>query len=47
MYASDEAQNNGLIDAFVALASENVDVTQKSLQVSVFPSLEVLWSLLP
>ncbi|XP_034356327.1 calcium-activated chloride channel regulator 4 [Arvicanthis niloticus] len=31
--ASDKAQNNGLIDAFGALASENADVTQKSLQL--------------
>ncbi|XP_040607593.1 LOW QUALITY PROTEIN: calcium-activated chloride channel regulator 4 [Mesocricetus auratus] len=33
LYASDKVQNNGLIDAFGALASENVDVTQKSLQL--------------
>ncbi|XP_028643986.1 calcium-activated chloride channel regulator 4A [Grammomys surdaster] len=33
LYASDEAQNNGLIDAFGALASENADITQKSLQL--------------
>ncbi|XP_003515633.1 calcium-activated chloride channel regulator 4A-like, partial [Cricetulus griseus] len=31
--ASDEAQNNGLIDSFGALASENADVTQKSIQL--------------
>uniref|UniRef100_A0A8C6G9U7 Chloride channel accessory 4A n=1 Tax=Mus spicilegus TaxID=10103 RepID=A0A8C6G9U7_MUSSI len=31
--ATDEAQNNGLIDAFGALASENADITQKSLQL--------------
>ncbi|XP_031230519.1 calcium-activated chloride channel regulator 4A-like [Mastomys coucha] len=31
--SSDEAENNGLIDAFGALASENADVTQKSLQL--------------
>ncbi|XP_006984809.1 calcium-activated chloride channel regulator 4A [Peromyscus maniculatus bairdii] len=33
LFASDLAQNNGLIDAFGALASENADVTQKSLQL--------------
>ncbi|KAM5256995.1 calcium-activated chloride channel regulator 4-like [Ctenodactylus gundi] len=32
-YASDEAQNNGLIDAFGALTSENTGLTQKSLQL--------------
>ncbi|XP_052034442.1 calcium-activated chloride channel regulator 4A [Apodemus sylvaticus] len=31
--ATDEAQNNGLIDAFGTLASENADVNQKSLQL--------------
>ncbi|XP_063138301.1 calcium-activated chloride channel regulator 4 isoform X2 [Rattus norvegicus] len=33
LFATDEAQNNGLIDAFGALASENADVTEKSLQL--------------
>ncbi|XP_026970045.1 calcium-activated chloride channel regulator 4 [Sagmatias obliquidens] len=33
LYASDEAQNNGLIDAFVALASGNTDASQQSLQL--------------
>ncbi|GAB1288211.1 Chloride channel accessory 4B [Apodemus speciosus] len=33
MFATDAAQNNGLIDAFGTLASENADVTQKSLQL--------------
>ncbi|ERE88788.1 calcium-activated chloride channel regulator 4-like protein [Cricetulus griseus] len=33
LYSTDQAQNNGLIDAFGALASENADVTQKSLQL--------------
>ncbi|XP_051021756.1 calcium-activated chloride channel regulator 4 [Acomys russatus] len=33
LYASDIAQNNGLIDVFGALASENADVTQKSIQL--------------
>ncbi|KAM6167936.1 calcium-activated chloride channel regulator 4-like [Erethizon dorsatum] len=32
-YASDEAENNGLIDAFAALTSENADLSQKSLQL--------------
>ncbi|XP_067582888.1 calcium-activated chloride channel regulator 4 [Pseudorca crassidens] len=32
-YASDEAQNNGLIDAFTALASGNTDASQQSLQL--------------
>ncbi|KAM8789730.1 calcium-activated chloride channel regulator 1 isoform 2-T2 [Rhynchonycteris naso] len=32
-YASDQAQNNGLIDAFGALASENAAVSQQSLQL--------------
>ncbi|TKC45458.1 hypothetical protein EI555_021655, partial [Monodon monoceros] len=32
-YASDEAQNNGLIDAFAALASGNTDASQQSLQL--------------
>uniref|UniRef100_A0A2K6U4C3 Chloride channel accessory 4 n=1 Tax=Saimiri boliviensis boliviensis TaxID=39432 RepID=A0A2K6U4C3_SAIBB len=32
-YASDEAQNNGLIDAFGALTSGNADISQKSLQL--------------
>nr|XP_051713486.1 calcium-activated chloride channel regulator 4 [Oryctolagus cuniculus] len=32
-YASDNAQNNGLIDAFGALTSENADFSQKSLQL--------------
>uniref|UniRef100_A0A5F9DMM5 VWFA domain-containing protein n=1 Tax=Oryctolagus cuniculus TaxID=9986 RepID=A0A5F9DMM5_RABIT len=32
-YASDIAQNNGLIDAFGALTSENADLSQKSLQL--------------
>lgn len=45
--STDEAQNNGLMDAFGALTSENADVTQKSIQVSVFPFLEVLWLFLP
>ncbi|GAB1288210.1 Chloride channel accessory 4B [Apodemus speciosus] len=31
--SSDAAQNNGLIDAFGALASENADVTQKPIQL--------------
>ncbi|KAH0519424.1 Calcium-activated chloride channel regulator 4A [Microtus ochrogaster] len=30
---TDEAQNNGLMDAFGALTSENADVTQKSIQL--------------
>uniref|UniRef100_A0A8C5LIX4 VWFA domain-containing protein n=1 Tax=Jaculus jaculus TaxID=51337 RepID=A0A8C5LIX4_JACJA len=33
LYASDKAQNNGLIDAFGSLTSENVGVTQKSIQL--------------
>ncbi|DAA31315.1 calcium-activated chloride channel regulator 4 precursor [Bos taurus] len=33
IYASDEGQNNGLIDAFAALASENIDASQQSLQL--------------
>lgn len=33
LLATDLAENNGLIDAFGALASENADVTQKSLQL--------------
>lgn len=33
LLASDLAENNGLIDAFGALALENADVTQKSLQL--------------
>ncbi|XP_006169767.1 calcium-activated chloride channel regulator 4 [Tupaia chinensis] len=32
-YASDDAQNNGLIDAFGDLTSGNADVSQKSLQL--------------
>ncbi|XP_012320214.2 calcium-activated chloride channel regulator 4 [Aotus nancymaae] len=32
-YASDEVQNNGLIDAFGALTSGNADISQKSLQL--------------
>uniref|UniRef100_A0A8C6RUI3 VWFA domain-containing protein n=1 Tax=Nannospalax galili TaxID=1026970 RepID=A0A8C6RUI3_NANGA len=32
-FASDEAQNNGLVDAFGALVSENADISQKSLQL--------------
>ncbi|EHB18740.1 Calcium-activated chloride channel regulator 4, partial [Heterocephalus glaber] len=32
-YASDKAENNGLIDAFAALTSENADPRQKSLQL--------------
>jgi hypothetical protein len=35
MYASDEAQNNGLIDAFAALSSGNGAVSQRSIQVGV------------
>ncbi|ELK38744.1 Calcium-activated chloride channel regulator 4 [Myotis davidii] len=31
--ASDEAQNNGLIDAFGALTSGNADISQKSIQI--------------
>lgn len=33
--ASDEAQNNSLIDAFGALASGNTDLSQQPLQVRV------------
>ncbi|XP_027790907.2 calcium-activated chloride channel regulator 4 [Marmota flaviventris] len=33
IYASDIAENNGLIDAFGALTSENADPTQKSFQL--------------
>ncbi|XP_071474108.1 calcium-activated chloride channel regulator 4-like [Marmota flaviventris] len=33
VFASDEAVNNGLIDAFGALTSKNADPTQKSLQL--------------
>uniref|UniRef100_A0A8C9QEQ0 VWFA domain-containing protein n=1 Tax=Spermophilus dauricus TaxID=99837 RepID=A0A8C9QEQ0_SPEDA len=33
IYASDNAENNGLIDAFGALTSENADPTQKSFQL--------------
>ncbi|KAL1771984.1 calcium-activated chloride channel regulator 4 [Sigmodon hispidus] len=33
LLSTDDAQNNGLIDAFGALAYENADVTQKSLQL--------------
>uniref|UniRef100_A0A8D2ARN0 VWFA domain-containing protein n=1 Tax=Sciurus vulgaris TaxID=55149 RepID=A0A8D2ARN0_SCIVU len=33
VYASDIAENNGLIDAFASLTSENADPTQKSLQL--------------
>ncbi|KAG3283536.1 calcium-activated chloride channel regulator 4A-like, partial [Ictidomys tridecemlineatus] len=36
IYASDNAENNGLIDAFGALTSENADPTQKSLQVGTW-----------
>ncbi|XP_050016179.1 calcium-activated chloride channel regulator 4 [Alexandromys fortis] len=32
-HSTDEAQNNGLMDAFGALTSENADVTQKSIQL--------------
>ncbi|EHB18741.1 Calcium-activated chloride channel regulator 4, partial [Heterocephalus glaber] len=32
-YASDNAENNGLIDAFAALTSENADPSQKSIQL--------------
>nr|XP_008527927.1 PREDICTED: calcium-activated chloride channel regulator 4-like [Equus przewalskii] len=32
-YASDEAANNGLIDAFAALVSGNADLSQQSLQL--------------
>ncbi|VFV26159.1 Hypothetical predicted protein [Lynx pardinus] len=32
-FASDEAQNNGLIDAFGALASGNTDISQQPLQL--------------
>ncbi|XP_005385416.1 PREDICTED: calcium-activated chloride channel regulator 4 [Chinchilla lanigera] len=32
-YASDNAENNGLIDAFAALASENAGFSQKSIQL--------------
>uniref|UniRef100_H0VS80 VWFA domain-containing protein n=1 Tax=Cavia porcellus TaxID=10141 RepID=H0VS80_CAVPO len=32
-YASDNAENNGLIDAFAALTSENVGLSQKSIQL--------------
>ncbi|XP_004442976.1 PREDICTED: calcium-activated chloride channel regulator 4 [Ceratotherium simum simum] len=32
-FASDEAQNNGLIDAFAALVSGNADLSQQSLQL--------------
>lgn len=35
LYSSDKAQNNGLIDAFGALASGNTDISQQSLQVRV------------
>ncbi|XP_007173114.2 calcium-activated chloride channel regulator 4 [Balaenoptera acutorostrata] len=33
LFATDEAQNNGLIDAFAALASGNTDASQQSLQL--------------
>ncbi|XP_054577005.1 calcium-activated chloride channel regulator 4-like [Eptesicus fuscus] len=33
LFASDEAQNNGLIDAFGALTSGNADISQKSIQI--------------
>ncbi|KAB0389465.1 hypothetical protein E2I00_014745, partial [Balaenoptera physalus] len=33
LFATDEAQNNGLIDAFTALASGNTDASQQSLQL--------------
>ncbi|XP_052034439.1 calcium-activated chloride channel regulator 4A-like [Apodemus sylvaticus] len=33
LFATDAVENNGLIDAFGTLASENADVTQKSLQL--------------
>lgn len=33
LFASDAAQNNGLIDAFGALASGNADISQKSIQI--------------
>ncbi|XP_065784052.1 calcium-activated chloride channel regulator 4-like [Muntiacus reevesi] len=33
VYASDQGQNNGLIDAFAALASGNIDASQQSLQL--------------
>ncbi|XP_055470430.1 calcium-activated chloride channel regulator 4 [Psammomys obesus] len=33
LFVSDEAQNNGLVDAFGALTSENADITQKPLQL--------------
>ncbi|KFO28030.1 calcium-activated chloride channel regulator 4 [Fukomys damarensis] len=32
-YSSDNAENNGLIDAFAALTSENADRSQKSIQL--------------
>ncbi|KAM6167938.1 calcium-activated chloride channel regulator 4-like [Erethizon dorsatum] len=32
-YASDNAENNGLIDAFAALTSENAGLSQKSIQL--------------
>lgn len=33
LFSSDEAQNNGLIDAFGALVSGNTDISQQSLQL--------------
>nr|KAF6377564.1 hypothetical protein mMyoMyo1_002908 [Myotis myotis] len=33
IFVSDEAQNNGLIDAFGALASGNADISQKSIEI--------------
>uniref|UniRef100_A0A8I3WIU4 Chloride channel accessory 4 n=1 Tax=Callithrix jacchus TaxID=9483 RepID=A0A8I3WIU4_CALJA len=36
LYASDEAENNGLIDAFGALTSGNAGISQKSLQVGTW-----------
>jgi hypothetical protein len=35
LYATDTAENNGLIDAFGSLTSENANPTQKALQVRV------------
>ena len=36
-YASDQVQNNGLVDAFAALSSGNKAVSQRSIQVRVPP----------
>ncbi|CAK6441306.1 unnamed protein product [Pipistrellus nathusii] len=45
LFASDIAQNNGLIDAFGALTSGNADISQKSIQIESkgFTLIDSLW----